>query len=74
MPYNHLLVRVVLVATVTCCAAGSAGAQTSLNAMLEPFLARYQLPALAAAVVKDGNVIAVGAVGTRKAGAPIPLN
>ena len=73
MPYNHLLVRVVLVATVMCCAAGSAGAQTSLNAMLEPFLARYQLPALAAAVVKDGNVVAVGAVGTRKAGARIPV-
>jgi hypothetical protein len=52
----------------------SAGAQTSLKAMLAPFLARYQLPALAAAVVKDGNVVAVGAVGTRKAGAPIPLD
>jgi CubicO group peptidase (beta-lactamase class C family) len=73
MPYNHLLVRVVLVTTVMCCAAGSVGAQTSLNAMLEPFLARYQLPALAAAVVKNGNVVAVGAVGTRKAGAQIPV-
>jgi CubicO group peptidase (beta-lactamase class C family) len=63
----------ILVATMLCCAAGSAGAQASLNAMLAPFLARYQLPALAAAVVKDGNVVAVGAVGTRKAGAQIPV-
>jgi len=53
--------------------AGSAGAQASLNAMLAPFLARYELPALAAAIVKDGKVVAVGAVGTRKAGANIPV-
>jgi CubicO group peptidase (beta-lactamase class C family) len=68
-----LLVRLALVATVLCCAAGSAGAQASLDTMLAPFLARYQLPALAAAVVKDGKVVAVGAVGTRKTGAQIPV-
>jgi CubicO group peptidase (beta-lactamase class C family) len=73
MPRSHLLAWMVLVATVLCCAAGSASAQASLNAMLVPFLARYELPALAAAVVKDGKVIAVGAVGTRKAGAQIPV-
>ena len=73
MPCHRLFVRLVLVATMLCCAAGSAGAQTSLNTMLAPFLARYELPALAAAVVKDGKVVAVGAVGTRKAGAQIPV-
>jgi CubicO group peptidase (beta-lactamase class C family) len=73
MRCNHPLVRIVLVTTVLLCAAGSVGAQSSLNAVLEPFLSRYQLPALAAAIVKDGNVVAVGAVGTRKAGAQIPV-
>ncbi|MGH8072022.1 MAG: serine hydrolase domain-containing protein [Candidatus Entotheonellia bacterium] len=73
MPCNHLRVWMVLVATVLCCTAGFAGAQASLNALLVPLLARYELPALAAAVVKGGKVIAVGAVGTRKAGATIPV-
>jgi CubicO group peptidase (beta-lactamase class C family) len=41
--------------------------------MLTPYLARYDLPALAAAVVQDGKVIACGAVGTRRAGAAIPV-
>ncbi|HMF12325.1 MAG TPA: serine hydrolase domain-containing protein, partial [Gemmataceae bacterium] len=55
------------------CAASPASAQTSLDAVLEPSRARYELPALAAAVVVDGKVVAVGAVGTRKAGAKIPV-
>ena len=50
-----------------------AGAQTSLNELLTPYLARYHLPALAAAVVQDGKVIASGAVGTRRAGTDIPV-
>ena len=41
--------------------------------MLKPYLARYDLPAIAAAVVKDGKVISAGAVGTRRAGADIPV-
>jgi CubicO group peptidase (beta-lactamase class C family) len=73
MPCNHWRVWMALVATVLCCTAGSAAAQASLNTMLAPFLARYELPALAAAVVKDGKVVAVGAVGTRKAGTQIPV-
>ncbi|MGH7291447.1 MAG: serine hydrolase domain-containing protein, partial [Myxococcota bacterium] len=40
----------------------------SLDTTLEPYLARYALPALAAAVVRDGEVIAAGAVGTRRIG------
>ena len=67
------LVRTAMVATMLSCVAGSASGQTSLDAMLTPFLARYELPALAAAVVKDGKVVAMGAVGTRKAGEKIPV-
>ena len=70
---NHSLVRMALVAAVLFCAVGSASAQTSLDALLVPLLARYELPAVAAAVVKGGKVVAVGAVGTRKAGAKIPV-
>ncbi|MFM7395029.1 MAG: serine hydrolase, partial [Cyanobium sp.] len=40
--------------------------------MLEPVRSPYGLPALAAAVVIQGKVVAVGAVGTRQAGAQIP--
>lgn len=52
---------------------GTAQAQTSLNARLTPYLSQYNLPAMAAAVVKGGRIIAVGAVGTRKAGLNIPV-
>ena len=40
-------------------------AQASLDEALCPFLSRYDLPAVAAAVVHDGKVVASGAVGTR---------
>ena len=73
MPHHDWLVRMVLAVAMLGWTAGSAGAQASLNAMLAPFLTRYELPALAAAIVKDGKVVAVGAVGTRKAGANIPV-
>lgn len=45
----------------------------SLDSTLEPYLKRYDLPALAAAVVRDGTVIAAGAVGTRRVGSRIPV-
>ena len=57
MPCHRWVLRLLLIATMLCCAAGSASARASLNTMLAPFLARYQLPALAAAVVKDGKVV-----------------
>jgi hypothetical protein len=38
-----------------------AEAQTRLDAIPEPYLATYGLPALGAAVVKDGKIIAAGA-------------
>ncbi len=48
-------------------------AQTSLDTTLTPYLSRYDLPALAAAVVKNGEILAAGAVGTRRAGMNIPV-
>ena len=72
MSHNSLM-RLGLVAMLSFCAVGSAGAQASLDSLLTPFLARYELPALAAAVVRSGNIVAVGAVGTRKADAKIPV-
>jgi CubicO group peptidase (beta-lactamase class C family) len=46
---------------------------TSLDAMLTPYLARYGLPAVAGAAVREGRILAAGAVGTRRAGARTPV-
>jgi len=51
----------------------ASSAQTSLDETLKPYLDKYGLPALAAAVVQDGAVIAAGAVGTRRFGESIPV-
>jgi CubicO group peptidase (beta-lactamase class C family) len=45
-----------------------------LDATLRPFLARYDLPAVAAAIIKKGEVVASGAVGTRRAGTDTPVS
>jgi hypothetical protein len=45
---------------------------TSLDPVIRPYLARYDLPALAAAVVKDGKIVASGAVGTRFPNSHLP--
>jgi CubicO group peptidase (beta-lactamase class C family) len=55
------------------CGAARGAAPASLDATLKPYLSRYDLPALAAAVVRDGEVVAAGAVGTRRAGSDIPV-
>jgi CubicO group peptidase (beta-lactamase class C family) len=49
------------------------GLGTSLDPVLQPYLSRYGLPALAAAVVHGGTLAASGAVGTRRAGTEIPV-
>jgi CubicO group peptidase (beta-lactamase class C family) len=64
---------VALVVAALVCQVGSASARDSLDALLTPYLDKYDLPALAAAVVKDGKVVAAGAVGTRRAGEKIPV-
>jgi len=56
--------------------AGGAQAQyarAGLDDMLRPLLDRYSLPALAAAVVLGGRVIAAGAVGVRRWGTDTPV-
>lgn len=45
----------------------------SLDARLEAVRAAHALPAIAAAVVKDGAIVAAGAVGTRVHGQRIPV-
>src|SRR5215212_2418790 len=45
----------------------------SLDPVLQPYLVRYDLPAVAAAVVRNGTVVAAGAVGTRRAGTDTPV-
>ncbi|MFT3730329.1 MAG: serine hydrolase domain-containing protein [Hyphomicrobium sp.] len=44
---------------------GAANAQASLDGVLDPVRAKYALPAIAAAVVKEGKLLAVGVVGVR---------
>ena len=63
----------VLTLTALLVMPASSIAQTSLDEALRPYLATYALPAVAAAIVQEGKIIAVGAVGTRKAGAMIPV-
>ena len=69
--------RCILLSVLVCAAlplgSGPARAQASLDAVLRPLLAAYGLPALAAAVAKKGEIVAAGAVGTRQAGADIPV-
>ncbi|MHC1725997.1 MAG: serine hydrolase domain-containing protein [Syntrophobacteraceae bacterium] len=67
------IIRAGFVIAVLFATSGYASAQISLDKMLSPYLARYDLPALAAAVVKNGKVVAAGAVGTRRAGEMIPV-
>jgi CubicO group peptidase (beta-lactamase class C family) len=45
----------------------------SLNPTLESYLKEFGLPAIAAAVFKEGVIIASGACGTRRAGQDIPV-
>jgi CubicO group peptidase (beta-lactamase class C family) len=53
--------------------AAHAASPASLDATLQPYLASYGLPALAAAVARGGDVIAAGAVGTRRWGTTAPV-
>lgn len=41
-----------------------------LSAILEPLLKRYHLPGMVAAIVRDADVIAIGAAGVRERGRP----
>ncbi|MBV9877354.1 MAG: beta-lactamase family protein [Verrucomicrobia bacterium] len=71
---NRLLAIPGLVCLVTSSfvAIGADGPE-SLNPTLDPYLKEFGLPALSAAVFKNGMIIAAGAVGTRRAGENIPV-
>lgn len=45
----------------------------NIDDTLGPYLARFGLPALAAAVVLNGQIVAIGAVGARRAGTDTPV-
>lgn len=49
------------------------GSGASLDPLLRRVRAQFGLPALAAAVVRDGGIVASGAVGTRRAGTDTPV-
>jgi CubicO group peptidase (beta-lactamase class C family) len=51
----------------------TARSEDSLDTVLAKVRAQYALPALAAAVVKNGNLVAAGAVGSRVAGRDMPV-
>lgn len=67
------MLRILLISLFIALLPTGAGAQTSLDAELQSYLAKYELPAMAAAVVRNGKVVARGAVGTRKVGTAIPV-
>ncbi len=48
-------------------------APAPLEALLEPIRAKHKLPALAAGVIREGRLAALGAVGVRKAGTKIKV-
>jgi CubicO group peptidase (beta-lactamase class C family) len=62
-----LLLAVILGVFALSASAGAQG-RTSLDFVLNPYLGRYDLPALGAAVVRDGRLVAVGTAGTRQIG------
>ncbi|HWI15965.1 MAG TPA: serine hydrolase domain-containing protein, partial [Burkholderiales bacterium] len=68
MPTRRLafsVLALMLFASATC------AAEKSLDGMLAPYVARYELPALAAAAVKRGVIVASGAAGVRRHGGDV---
>ncbi len=68
------MLRILLIFLSLVLLPAGAGAQTALEAELQPYLAKYELPAVAAAVVKNGKLVASGAVGVRRIGTTIPVS
>lgn len=50
-----------------------AAAADDLSSLLEPIRVKHSLPAIAAAVVRDGEIVASGATGTRVLGMDLPV-
>ena len=70
-------VKALTLVVAFCLAAGAfaepAGARDDLADLLEPLREAQGLPALAAAVSREGEVVAAGAVGTRVLGMDLPV-
>jgi CubicO group peptidase (beta-lactamase class C family) len=66
-------ILLTLVVTPNTFPQSSAPAPENLNALLEPILKKYDLPALAGAIVTSKGLSAVGAVGVRKYGTDTPV-
>ncbi|TBR26221.1 class A beta-lactamase-related serine hydrolase [bacterium] len=58
----------MLLATLTLAVSACAAAEADLSGVLETVRAKHGLPALGAAVLKGGKVVAIGAVGKRRLG------
>jgi CubicO group peptidase (beta-lactamase class C family) len=70
------LAAAVAASTVLWTASTMAQAPTSIVSLdgdLLPYLVRFRLPAVAAAVAKNGKILAAGAVGTRRLGTDTPV-
>ena len=67
-----LLVALALILTLTACGPSAPPIQ-NLDDTLQPIRDMYELPALAAVVISNGNIIAEGAVGVRRYGDPTPV-
>jgi CubicO group peptidase (beta-lactamase class C family) len=74
----RLLVIIALVLSLSACGKAAPSTKTippveNLNDYLQPMLDRFHLPALAALVISDGNIIAQADVGVRKYGDTTPI-
>ncbi|MGE3145763.1 MAG: serine hydrolase domain-containing protein [Pseudorhodoplanes sp.] len=71
---RHLLrLCLYLLATLAAAAAPVRAQEVSLRPQLEAIRGKYNLPSLAAAVARNGKVVASGAVGTRVLGRDLPV-
>jgi CubicO group peptidase (beta-lactamase class C family) len=67
-----LLLSVITILSVAFTPAVSS-AESYLDSLLRPYLSKYGLPAVAAAVVKNGKTVTAGAVGKRRVDSNIPV-
>jgi CubicO group peptidase (beta-lactamase class C family) len=71
--HRRLVLLASLMAVPFEAAAQVGSALAPLDADLAPYLSRYDLPALAAAVVRDGRIVAAGVAGVRRVGTTIAV-
>jgi len=68
-----LWLETLMALALACPSYAAEAAPSGLRDVLEPIRAKYKLPALAAAVVLKGRVVALDAVGVRKAGTDVAV-